>query len=215
MMIQLALLLALTQDAEKAQTLHAEMCAALLEARTLQFDYKCEGRSKGIVAKSAQGRILMEAPGSFYQKFEVTTAEKTESLVTISDGVQIRYGDAPPKPAVATMLKNFKGIVGIMGLSTHFFNKAVRGLRPEMKNFSLGKKESVNGMEAQVVSYAIDFGKPELTVTTTVWIDLQSKLPLKRATFLKAGSDDAELTDAFTGMKSGEKIDPKWFVIPK
>jgi outer membrane lipoprotein-sorting protein len=207
--------LAFAQDADQAQALHTEMMAAVLNASTLQFGYKCEAKSKGVLLKTAQGKILMETPGNFYQEFEVKTGDKVESMTTVSDGVSLKYGDNPPKPALDTTLKNIKGIVSLMGLSTHYFNKAVRGLPPKMSAYSLGKKSTFDGNEAQAVSYAIDFGKPEITVTTTVWIDLKTKLPLKRSTHLKAGGDEADFSDTFTGIKSGEKIDPKWFVVPK
>jgi hypothetical protein len=207
--------LALAQDADQAQALHSEMLSAIMSAKTLQFGYACESRSKGIVAKTAHGRILMESPGNFYQEFEVKTGDKVESLTTISDGTLMKYGDAPPKAAPETMLRNIKGIVSVMGLSTHYFNKAVRGLTPKMTTYSLGKKSTIDGIETQAVSYVVDFGRPELSLTTTVWIDLNNKLPVKRSTHLKSGADEADFSDTFTGFKSGEKIDPKWFVVPK
>lgn len=211
MMIHILMLLALAQDAEKAQTLHGEMLSAILDARTLQCDYRCEAKSGGIVAKSAQGKLLMQQPDNFYHKFEVKAGDKTEALVTISDGTSVKYGDKPAQPIPAGMSKNWKGIVGILGLSTHFFNKSVRNVKPEMKNFAWGRPED----STQAVSYTIDIGKPDLSIRTTVWIDVKTKLPKRRTTVIKSGADEAEVTDFYSAFYTGDKIDPKMFVVPK
>ena len=44
---------------------------------------------------------------------------------------------------------------------------------------------------------------------------LKTKLPVKRSTHLKVGADEADFSDMFIGFTSGDRIDPKWFVVPK
>jgi hypothetical protein len=210
-LVQSILMMALAQDPNEAQVLHGEMCEILLNAETVQLDYKAEAKVKGSVVKTQVGKILLQMPESLYISIESKDPKKPETVVSISDGTQFKVGDKPAKAATAGAVKNYKGIVALMGLSTYFNNKSVRATGPKMKDFSFGKKEG----DSQPVSYSLDFGNPDLIVTTTVWIDVKTKLPLKRTTHLKAGADEADFIDAYTGLKAGEKIDPKWFVVPK
>lgn len=214
MLLQLALAFALAQDPNEAQVLHAEMLGALLNAETLEINYKTEGKAKGVPSKLHEGRMLMQQPGSFYMKMEFKDPAKPETVVIISDGTLMKTND---KPAVAPppdggALKNYKGIVGLMGLSLYFNNKILRPIAPKMKDFKFGKKEG----DVQAVEYVLDYSKPEWTVKTTVWIDVKSKLPTKRVTHLQAADAEVDFLDTYVGgVKVGEKIDPKWFVVPK
>lgn len=80
MLIQIALLLALAQDAEKAQRLHSEMVAAVLDSTTLQVDYRCEAGSGGVVARHADGKLLMQSPDHCSHKFEVKADDKIDPM---------------------------------------------------------------------------------------------------------------------------------------
>jgi hypothetical protein len=79
-----------------------------------------------------------------------------------------------------------------------------------LKNFKLGAQETVGMRNAQVVAYELPRnGQPW---EASVWIDLQTQLPLKRVVEMPIGNS---FTETYTTFTVDGNLDPKLFAIPK
>ncbi len=203
------------QEAGEAEKLYDRMLEKMVGAETLQVAFKGDVKVKGAVARSMEGRLLIQSPNCLYVKVEGKVQGKPDSSLTVCDGTSFKVGDKPPQPAPESAADNYRVMIAVTGLSTYLNTKAVRGVSPEAKAWKLGKKEKVGAAETQALEYTLDVGKPEIGITTTVWIDLKTDLPVKRTTVIKAGADELVCTESLGSIKAGEKIDPKMFVLPK
>jgi hypothetical protein len=89
-----------------------------------------------------------------------------------------------------------------------------------VSDFVLGKKEQVGEREAQVIDYKLvmDNGPPQVTESTiwlgTVWLDTETKLPLKRVLSFKNANESRRVTETYR-IRINIKIDEKKFELPK
>ena len=84
----------------------------------------------------------------------------------------------------------------------------------KVSDFKFGKKEKVGDRQAQAVEYRSAF-KGNEPMATVVWIDIETKAPLKRMFRMKAEGKDGSMTETFHDTKLDGKIDPKKFELPK
>ena len=203
-------------QANDAEQLYIKMVETVIGAENLQISIKAEGKSNGKVTRTLQGKFVMESPNSLYVKLDGNYQGKPDSTLMVCDGTNMKVGDKPARAATADASDNWRGFLVSMGLSTYLSTGLVRGApKLDNKEYKLGKKENVNGVEAQAIEYAIDLGKPEVTLTTTVWVDPKTNLPVKRITVVKVGKDEGVYSESLGPIKMNEKIDPKTFAIPK
>ncbi len=203
-------------QANDAEQLYTKMVEAVIGADNLQISVKGEGRLNGKVTRTLEGRFVMESPNSLYAKVDGKYQGKPDSTLLVCDGTSMKVGDKPAQAAPADASDNWRGILVSMGLSTYLSTGLVRGApKLENKSYKLGKKETINKVDAQAIEYMIDLGKPEVTLTTTLWIDPKTNLPVKRITMLRVAKDQGVYSETFGAIKLNEKIDPKTFAIPK
>ena len=78
-----------------------------------------------------------------------------------------------------------------------------------VSDFVLGKEEKIGERNAQVIHYKLvmDNGRfshpPSDTADTTVWLDTETKLPLKRVLTSKNGSESLRITETYLIRISG------------
>jgi hypothetical protein len=206
--------LAVLLQNDPAEALYGKMALALMDSDTLRVEFKTDAKAKGAVIRSADGQMLIQAPNFLSIKSEGKAQGKVESVLTVCDGVSMKVGDRPAQPANEGAAKNHRGMLLIMGLSGYWHTKALKGVEPKTADFKLGKKETIRGLQAQALEYTLDVGNPALKISTTVWVDLNTHLPLRRITTLKTAADELVCSESFAMIKAGEKIDPKMFAVP-
>ena len=75
-------------------------------------------------------------------------------------------------------------------------------------------KEKVGEQEAQVVRYNL-FLRGKVKLSVRVWLDAETKLPLKRVTTIPGKGAQITVTETFTRLTLNPKIEPKAFELPK
>lgn len=83
----------------------------------------------------------------------------------------------------------------------------------KVSDFVLGKTEKVGEREAQVIVYKLLMDNRD-TAETTIWLDTETKLPLKRVLSSKIGNESLRVTETYQIRVNG-KIDGKNFELPK
>ena len=83
----------------------------------------------------------------------------------------------------------------------------------KVSDFVLGKKEKVGEREAQVIDYKLVMDNRD-TAETTIWIDTETKLPLKRVLSSKNANESLRITETYRIRVNG-KIDGKKFELLK
>ena len=203
------------ESANAAEQLYNRMTGKILQAGTVQVALKTETKLNGNPFKTSDVRIILEAPNRLWLKAQGTSQGKPEGVTMICDGTQFKVGDGPPQAAPETVSRNYRVILVKMGVSTYLGTKVVRNVVINTTDFKMGKKEKAGGVETQAVEYVLDIGKPEPRLTTTIWIDLKTELPVRRVTVLKAPSEEIVFTESMGGLKLDEKVDPKTFELPR
>jgi outer membrane lipoprotein-sorting protein len=219
------------KDAEKA---FQEMSATLTKAKSFActFEMKMDtpqgkGSFKGrlVVAQGNKVRIEMNGEGG----------GKTTDLLSVSDGAKVVTVDnkttQPARDTPKNLAKRVMTGTARGGIFVPMFlavEVSTDGDKPKetdiediikVSDFRLGKKEEVDGKEAQAVEYLItaaSVGNGE-KIKATVWIDLKTHVPLKRLLTTKVGDGDKELkvTEIYSKVVVDGKIDVKTFELPK
>ena len=83
----------------------------------------------------------------------------------------------------------------------------------KVSDFVLGKTEKVGEREAQVIVYKLVMDNRD-TAETTIWLDTETKLPLKRVLSSKIDNESLRITETYEIHVNG-KIDGKNFELPK
>ncbi|MGH3428321.1 MAG: hypothetical protein ACRDQZ_12270 [Mycobacteriales bacterium] len=150
---------------------------------------------------------------------------KAIKVLTISDGTKLlSVEDGAPRPkedVPADLTKMLQGSISRCGLSVQWLT-GLDGKKQGFKidedfkvtDFVLGDKEKVGEHEAQVVRYNLLLrGKAKLSVS--VWLDVKTKLPLKRVTTIPEKGEQITVTETFTQLTLDPKLEPKVFELPK
>lgn len=138
----------------------------------------------------------------------------------VSDGKRLRVeSNLKPKPKFFVVSDSFGRMARLsFARSGYFATIAQVGEEKGMEEdelfavaaFKMGAKEKVGDREAQAVEYRLD-KKNRPSSAATVWIDLETRLPLKRV--LKEG--EATFVETYSEFALDEKIDPAKFELPK
>lgn len=86
----------------------------------------------------------------------------------------------------------------------------------KVSGFKLGKKETVGGREAQAIEYVLTVTSAGgLKLSTTVWVDAQTHVPLKRLLTARLDGQDLSVTETYADVVVDGKVDAKTFELPK
>jgi hypothetical protein len=210
---------------DAARELFQSMEKKVRDAKSLKIACKVEGRfSPG--GEQMKVEANQQFAGASKARFEVRTGEHDSLFV--SDGTQMVRGEAgrveDPKPSDP---KLNEGLAGTIARGGFMLPRLVR--RPEagsfdaektllLSGFRLGAKERIGKAEAQIVEHTVKFGGsatgPSESVKVIIWIDPQTRLPLKRTVYVGEGEADF-FTEVYTEFLVDPKLDAKVFELPK
>jgi outer membrane lipoprotein-sorting protein len=220
-----AVLLALAPGENQAEKLFRESEKRLAEADQAQITIEStlegtpeKGRVKGTLLLAKGNKASLVVQGNLRgEKF---------NLSAVSDGTKMKMEMAMLKPQEAQNTpKNFNAMivgsfsrVGMLPgfrTTTQQTGEKEPGLDDlyKVSEFVLGKKEKVGEREAQVIDYKLVMDNRD-TAETTIWLDTETKLPLKRVLTSKNGNESLRVTETYRIRING-KIDGKKFELPK
>jgi outer membrane lipoprotein-sorting protein len=202
-----------------AEKLFGEMISKLNEAKTATFvvesvvkdQFTLKANAKLKVGNKAHITITMRRAG----------AEDGTPMLLVSDGTTqvTKAGDRrqPEQPTPPTLVADILGSIFHTGFMPAFTlsrrSSGDAASQPklidmiEVSEFQLGKREQINKRAAQAVTYQITSEQRQFNFKTTVWIDVKTKLPLKREIRLKQFS----AVETYTQLKTNVKFDEKLF----
>lgn len=214
--------------AEKA---FQEMNATL--ARAKSFECTVEVQAGGAQGKATfKGRLVVAEGNKVRTEMEGDFQGKPTSFVTVSNGTKsvaiVEKQAQPTQDAPKNLSKMIMAALARGGVFVPTF-LAVREQRDgeklpdaviedmlKMSNFKFGKKEKIDGHEAQAIEYTLTLSGPQqVTMNTTLWIDTVTHLPVKRVLTAKPDGQEIAVTETYSKVTVDGKIDPKVFELPK
>jgi outer membrane lipoprotein-sorting protein len=222
-----ALVPAVQAQENEAEKLFREMEKKVNSAKAVRVASDDKADARGVHLKC----MLVFAEGNKCRLELEGTADlqgldgKAFKVVTISDGTKLlSVQDGTPRPkedAPNDLTSMLRGSISRCGMSVQWLT-GLDGKKQGFKidedfkvtDFALGDKEKVGAHEAQVVRYNLLLrGKVKLSVS--VWLDAQTKLPLKRVTTIPDKGKQITVTEMFTQLTLDPKLEPKTFELPK
>ena len=215
------------QGADGAAKLFRRMEQALTGAKTLRL-------TADVILDTPEGE--MKLTGSVHLgegdrarfAFQSTLGGKSRKGTLVSDGKQMRWaadgvaGPTQPTPAGLNRLLAAKlaragvgfGFFLAVGDDTKETGKGIDTLYPA-SGFRLGAKEQVGGRTAQVIEHRLTWAGKEPVFRATVWVDVQTHLPLKRSLTASKGDQTVRITEVYADMARDGKLDDKLFELPR
>jgi outer membrane lipoprotein-sorting protein len=220
-----AVLLALAQGENQAEKLIRESEKLLAEADQAQITVEStlegtpeRGRLKGTLLLAKGNKASLVVQGNL-------RGEELKISV-VSNGTKMKVEMAMSKPQEEQDTpKNFNamlaGTFSRVGMLAGFRTRAQQAGQKEpglddlykVSDFVLGKKERVGEREAQIIDYKLVMDNRD-TAQTTIWLDTETKLPLKRVLTSKNNNESLRVTETYQIRVNG-KIDGKKFELPK
>ena len=217
--LALIVLVLFPQEKNEAEALFKKMEAKIAAATTVRMKMTGEMVS---MKMTLSAEVLFGEGGKTRIDLEGKAGDQVMTARFLSDGKRIRVESsdkAAPKEleAVATLgqrTRAFLARAGTFGVLESI--DSVEELKAEPDDLiatsghKLGAKEKVGDREAQMVEYKVT-RKGHRESTATVWIDLETLLPLKRT--LTKG--EITVSETYAEFKLDEKIDAAKFELPK
>jgi RNA polymerase sigma factor (sigma-70 family) len=177
-----------------------------------------KGRLKGtyLLAKGNKASLIVEGSLSG-EKFKMNfVSNGTKMKVEIDVAKPVEEQDTP-KNFNAMFAGTFSRVGMLAGFRarTQQAGEKDPGLDEMFKvsDFVLGKREGVGERQAQIIHYKLVMDNRD-TAETTVWLDLETKLPLKRVLSSQMGNESLRVAETYQIRLNG-KIDGKKFELPK
>lgn len=220
-----AVLLVIAQGENQAEKLFRESEKRLAEADQAQITVEStlegtpkKGRLKGtlILAKGNKARMGVQGNlrGEEFKMSVVSNGTKMKMEVTM---LKPEEEENTPQNFNAMIVGTFSRVGMLAGFRSRVQHEGEKepGLDDlfNVSDFVLGKKEKVGEREAQRINYKLLMDNRD-TAETTVWLDLETKLPLKRVLSTKNGNESLRITETYQIRING-KIDGKRFELPK
>ena len=210
------------QDRNEAENLFRQMEEKLSKARTLEcvFEGKLQpkGSLKGSLAFAENNKVRveysLESEGG--RQVTATVVSDGDKVVKVLNGKEpepvFKAGtkDVPLEPpSLREMtLRSFGLTGGCVVLELPYFESKVSG-------FKLGKKEHLDGRDTQIIEYEMTVEGVSVegtSVSTAVWLDAKTTLPVKRVTSIDKGAGDKQtVTETYTNLTLNKNVDAKTF----
>lgn len=154
------------------------------------------------------------------RKVSGTVVSDDAKVVKVLNGMEpeqvleARTKDVPLKPQSfrEMILRSFGLSGGCVVLELSSFESKVSG-------FKLGKKEKLDGRDTQIIECEMTVEGVSVngtSITTAVWLDAKTILPIKRVTSIDKGAGDKfTMTETYTTLTLNKNIDAKKFELPK
>jgi outer membrane lipoprotein-sorting protein len=229
-LLVLAAALLFPQEKNEAEELFKRMEEKLAKAKTVQL------KSSGLTSEGRHvGKLTVEVEllVGGENRIRVDTVVKTDpplgdmKMQALSDGSWLKtksdvgdYSIETPKTLATDLVRAFSrggalfGTGWLQATAANDPGHPDRRKIPEVAGFKLGKKEKVDGREAQAIEYKLK-GLEAGEIACTLWIDCESGLPVKRDTGSGSGPKEMGIVESYSGLKLDEKIDPAKFELSK
>lgn len=213
---------------EAPEKLFRRMEEKIAGARTLQSAFKASfgGEARGELAggfllQGQSGRMTLEgtAQGKPVKILRVSDGKRTK-VVSQDNAIRVEE-ETPPRFGEDT-----RTVVSRLGFCTMFFSfmrtpdssKEGKPLAQTLvtRDFSKGAREKVGERDAQAVSYTlVETERNEVGVTVSVWVDLETALPLKRVVTFRREGKEVTITETSSDFRLDAEIEPSKFELPK
>ena len=232
MWISLVAAVLIPAQADSAEAQFKKMEQQILKAKTLQSELDILAKGDKETFMAMKGRIAIAQGGKIRLELEGEVQKEKDKMTMVSDG-KLMVMDSSKRPgksqdaqkqltemSLASMARS--GIV----VSLFFTSARVGGDEEKEKvfdidkmlavsDFKLGKKEAIDGKDAQAIEYKLTPKSSKEPMMITVWIDVKSNLPVKRVATSKEGEKMFTITETYGKLTLDGKVEDKDFVLPK
>jgi outer membrane lipoprotein-sorting protein len=205
----------------EAEKLYKQMEDKLAKAKSITLNFEV-GPAAENQKRLFKGSLIVAEGNKLRFTYRGNIEEKAEEVTTISDGKkwmilpavpELEQKEIPPPKDLEGTIRKALCQQGMM--LSGLIIATPDGFGPwRVSHFKLGKKEKVGDRQAQAVEYRLR-AKDDEPVTVVVWIDVETKVPLKRLFAMKGEGKDMSVTETYRDVKLDGKIDPKKFELPK
>lgn len=231
MLVPLVLALALHAEPNEAEKLFRDMEKKVTSAKSAEcvMEGKMEAMNKTF---SVKGSLAFTEGNKACVEMSSDIDGKVTHFTIISDGTKMRAGGdgkfQEKQDAPKGFIEKGQAMFAAAGLLMPFFTvgSVSSSEKPnqepkvddlfKVSDFKLGKKEKIDGHEAQEIQYTLT---PKITkerYMVHLWIDTKTNLPLKRVfTAQMDGNKGGTFTENYSKLVLDGKIDPKKFELPK
>ena len=214
----------------EAEKLFRQMEAQLGEAKTIQCNFQmvlqaCPGGiAKGslILADGNKSRTEMENAGERQKADRVVTVCDGKKMAIIEAGATVQAHDVPQWQNKA--LKAGFARVGITTTRLAPLADEGKDFKADeafaVTDFKLGENGRIGLREARLIQYTLvtkglDVRTGKTRFAVSLWLDVETSLPLKRVVVPLEGDLEFTLTETYRGLTLDGKIDSKQFELPK
>ncbi len=234
-----AVFLTFAQGKKQAEMLFRASAKKLAEADVTQMSVECtlegtrqKGRIKGtfLLAKGnkaswvVEGNILEEG-NILYEKYKMSFVSNGTKMKMEMTGQKSQEEEDTPEnlnTGFLTAISRAGMHVGLFRLISGREGEKEPGLDEQLNvsDFVLGKKEKVGEGEAQLIDYKLVIYSGPGTIPArsiclgTLWLDTETKLPLKRVLSFTNTNDSRRVTEMYQIRVNG-KMDEKMFALPR
>lgn len=217
-------------SAETADAQFKKMEQQVLKSKTLQTEIEVVAASETESLMNMKGKMLVASGNKIRLELEGELRKEKDKMSMVSDGSKMvmssskqagKAQDTNKNLTAASLASYSRGgiIVSLMmarssgpeGKSKEFDIEKDMG----MSDLKLGKKEMVDGSEAQAIEFKLNIEGPKDALAITVWVDLKTNLPVKRVAVGTEGKMTFTITEKYSKTVLGGKIDEKEFTLPK
>lgn len=217
-------------QAETAEAQFKKMEQAVLKAKTLQSDLTVTAGAAKETFMDLKGRIAIAQGAKIRLELEGEVRKEKDKMTMVSDGNEMIMTSSKRPGKAQKTEKNLTEMtmasIARSGITAALFFSVQRSDEKEVEEFSidkilavsdfkLGKKEAIDGKEAQAIEYKLKVKGQKETMDVTVWIDVKSGLPVKRVATGTEGDMKFTITETYTKLTLDGKIDDKEFALPK
>lgn len=199
----------------------------LVGAKTLQVAFEAEhladgkgdfGLFKGTLSVAAGNKAHLD--GAFWND-----GKATDSWKIVSDGINLKSQGVSKvsKPASKTLTNDYRSSLthgGFLMVAFYVSSVKPKEIWPIFRasDFKLERQENVGKRKAKVVvckltpTQKADFAGRDFT--ETLWLDVETNLPLKRAVTMAMAGKKSTFTENYTNFDLAPKIEAKLFELP-
>jgi outer membrane lipoprotein-sorting protein len=217
-------------QADSAEAQFKKMEQAVLKAKALQADVHLVAGADKDAFMDLKGRIVIAPGAKLRLELEGEVRKEKDKMTMVSDGSQMIMSSSkqPGKSQKAEKHLTEMTLASIArsGITVALFFVSERSDDKKddefsvdkflaVSDFKLGKKEAIDGKDAQAIEYKLKAKSSKEPMDVTVWIDVKSGLPVKRVATANEGAMKVTITETYGKMTLDGKIDDKEFVLPK
>ncbi len=201
----------------------------LAKAKSLHLEFEAVFEGEGSTGKF-KGTLDCQPGGKARMEMKGEAEEKPFTMLMISDGKRTSVAGGGPAQEPGETPKKldefFRATLARTGMVLPIYaaEAAPGGEQPKeldtdelfkVSNVKTGKKDKVDGKEAQMVEYELTVKGAKEPLSATVWLDAKTELPLKRVLKGKPDGKTITITETYTDVALDKKIEAKTFELPK